>query len=72
MNFTRVIVIVLDSVGIGELPDASTYGDEGSDTLGNIAKQIPLRVPTLRALGLNRVAAIGDDAWNDSAVCAVG
>ena len=72
MNFTRVIVIVLDSVGIGELPDAATYGDEGSDTLGNIAKQIPLRVPTLRALGLNRVAAIGDDAWNDSAVCAVG
>jgi phosphopentomutase len=72
VNFTRVIVLVLDSVGIGELPDASTYGDEGSDTLGNIARQIPLRVPTLRALGLNRVAAIGDDAWNDSAVCAVG
>ena len=35
---TRAIVIVLDSVGIGELPDAATYGDEGSDTLGNIAR----------------------------------
>jgi phosphopentomutase len=54
--FSRAIVIVLDSVGIGELPDASTYGDEGSDTLGNIARQIPLAVPTLRSLGLSRVA----------------
>ena len=54
--FRRAIVIVLDSVGIGELPDASAYGDEGSNTLGNIAKQIPLELPTLRALGLDRVA----------------
>ena len=57
--FPRVIVIVLDSVGIGELPDAALYGDEGSNTLGNIASQIPLKLPTLRALGLSRVAAIG-------------
>ena len=35
--FSRAIVIVLDSVGIGELPDAALYGDEGSNTLGNIA-----------------------------------
>ena len=55
--FPRAIVIVLDSVGIGELPDAAAYGDEGSDTLGNIARQMPLRLPTLRALGLGRVAA---------------
>ena len=47
--------IVLDSVGIGELPDARAYGDQGSDTLGNIARRVPLRVPTLRALGLARV-----------------
>jgi phosphopentomutase len=50
---------VLDSVGCGELPDAAMYGDEGSDTLGNIAKHVPLHVPRLRALGLDRVAAIG-------------
>jgi phosphopentomutase len=50
---------VLDSVGCGELPDASAYGDRGSDTLGNIARQVPLAVPRLRALGLDRVAAIG-------------
>jgi phosphopentomutase len=46
---------VLDSVGCGELPDASTYGDEGSNTLGNIARQMPLHVPQLRALGLGRI-----------------
>src|SRR5207244_5450087 len=49
----------MDSVGIGELPDASAYGDEGSNTLGNIARRVPLQVPTLRALGLGRVASIG-------------
>jgi phosphopentomutase len=51
--------MVLDSVGIGELPDAPAYGDEGSDTVGNIAKRIPLKLQTLRALGLGRVAALG-------------
>jgi phosphopentomutase len=50
---------VLDSVGCGELPDAAAYGDEGSDTLGNIAKRVPLHLPRLRALGLDRVSAIG-------------
>ena len=60
--FTRAIVIVLDSVGVGELPDASAYGDEGSDTVGNIAKQVPLGIPTLRTLGLGRVARIGEPA----------
>jgi phosphopentomutase len=58
--FTRVIVIVLDSVGIGALPDASAYGDEGSNTLGNIAGQVPLRLPALRALGLDRLASLGE------------
>jgi phosphopentomutase len=46
---------VLDSVGCGELPDAATYGDQGSNTLGNIAKQRPFRVPHLQALGLGRL-----------------
>ena len=40
---TRAIVIVLDSVGIGELPDAHLYADEGSDTVGNIARAFPLQ-----------------------------
>ena len=50
---------MLDSVGCGELPDAASYGDQGSDTLGNIARQVSLLVPHLRALGLDRVANIG-------------
>src|SRR5207247_2140677 len=43
---------------IGELPDASSYGDEGSNTLGNINKQVPLSIPTLRALGLDRLGCL--------------
>jgi len=50
----------MDSVGVGELPDAASYGDEGSDTLGNIARAVGLRIPTLRSLGLARASSIGD------------
>jgi phosphopentomutase len=53
--FSRVILIVLDSAGIGELPDAPAYGDQGSDTLGNIARTVRLRLPILRSLGLERL-----------------
>jgi phosphopentomutase len=56
---TRVFLIVMDSVGIGELADAASYGDEGSNTVANIAKQVPLTVPTLRSLGLAKVVEIG-------------
>src|SRR6185503_4717997 len=62
MSVDRVILIVMDSVGIGELPDAGAYGDEGSNTLGNIARQIPLRVPALRALGLGQLVSFGGQA----------
>jgi phosphopentomutase len=48
----RAIVIVLDSVGVGELPDAAAYGDAGSNTLGHLARRVPLQIPALRALGL--------------------
>jgi phosphopentomutase len=54
----RVILIVLDSVGCGELPDARDYSDEGSDTLGNISRRVPLQVPNLRRLGLARVSTV--------------
>jgi phosphopentomutase len=61
MPFSRALLIVMDSVGAGELPDAGLYGDEGSDTLGNIAAAVGLKVPALRSLGLARVARIGGD-----------
>jgi phosphopentomutase len=55
------VLIVLDSVGVGELPDAGRYGDEGSNTLGNIARAVPLGVPTLRSLGLPYVVGLDGD-----------
>jgi phosphopentomutase len=54
----RVFLTVLDSVGVGELPDAGAYGDGGSDTLGNISRLVPLKLPALRSLGLPRVARV--------------
>ncbi len=57
----RVILIVLDGVGAGELPDAATYGDSGANTLGNLAreyqrrKQKTLQLPNLARLGLGRI-----------------
>ena len=56
----RVVVIVMDSVGIGELPDAAAYGDEGSNTLGNISAHVRLQLPALSALGLTRLVALRD------------
>ena len=58
MIFRRAIVIVMDSVGVGELPDAGSYGDQGSNTVGNIHRQVPLRLPTLRRLGLDRLVPL--------------
>ncbi len=58
MPFQRVIWIVLDSVGIGEMPDAEAYGDRGSDTLGNIARRRRLRLPNLCRLGLANIKAL--------------
>jgi phosphopentomutase len=57
-KFTRIIWIVLDSVGIGALPDAAAYDDTGRTTLGHIAEYRPLRVPTLVALGLANIAPL--------------
>lgn len=52
----RVILIVLDSVGIGALPDAAAFKDAGANTLGNIASRIPgFRLPNLEALGLGNI-----------------
>jgi phosphopentomutase len=61
----------MDSVGIGELPDAGSYGDEGSNTVGNIAKRVPLAVPTLRSLGLDRLVALGSAPSADVPTAAV-
>jgi phosphopentomutase len=55
----RAIVIVLDGVGAGAAPDAASYGDAGSNTLGNLARAVGgLVVPNLERLGLGRVAPL--------------
>ena len=49
----RAAIIVLDGVGIGPAPDTAAYGDEGSDTLGNVARAVGgFRLPNLERLGL--------------------
>ena len=59
MNISRVIVIVLDGVGVGELPDADEYGDVGSNSVGNTARAIDgLTLPQLHKLGLGNLTEV--------------
>ncbi len=59
VRIDRVILIVLDGLGIGALPDAGEYGDEGSNTLANIAKVCGgLEIPNMVSLGLGKVAGV--------------
>ena len=60
VQFERVIWVVLDSVGIGALPDAAEYGDAGRNTLGHIAESRALRIPTLVELGIANVAPLAN------------
>jgi phosphopentomutase len=56
----RIILIVLDSVGIGSLPDAGDYKDQGANTLGNLYRaRGHLKIPNLARLGLGKLAQIG-------------
>jgi phosphopentomutase len=71
-NFERVIWIVLDSVGIGELPDAADYGDVGRTTLGHIAESRPLKLPNLVRLGLANIAPLAHLAAAASPIGAYG
>jgi len=55
----RVILIVLDSVGVGELPDAAKYGDEGSNTLANVSKVVGgLALPNMQKMGIGNIIDI--------------
>jgi len=67
----RAVVLILDGVGIGELPDAAQYGDEGSNTLGNLAHACGgLKLPVLERLGLGNISSIqGVEKVNNSLAC---
>jgi phosphopentomutase len=54
-KFGRVCLMVLDSAGIGEMPDAAEWGDLGADTLGNILKSRAVQLPNLQKLGLGNI-----------------
>ncbi len=55
MSFNRIVLIVLDSLGIGEMPDAGDYGDAGADTLGHVLGGREVSIPNLRAMGLANI-----------------
>ena len=58
-NFKRVFLVVMDSVGIGEAPDAADFNDKGADTLGHIAKEMKgLNMPNMGKLGLSNIRQI--------------
>ncbi|MDP4170660.1 MAG: phosphopentomutase, partial [Bacillota bacterium] len=59
-TYKRIFLIVMDSVGIGEAPDAEKFGDSGSHTLGHIAKEMKgLKMPNMGKLGLSNIEEIG-------------
>jgi phosphopentomutase len=69
----RAAIIVLDGVGIGAAPDAAQYGDEGSDTLGNLARVCGgIRLPRLERLGLGNIRPLDGVAPRGDAVGAWG
>ena len=69
----RATVIVLDGLGAGHAPDAASFGDEGSNTLGNTAKAVGgLKAPNLQALGLGNVGEIEGVAPTGSPVASHG
>ena len=58
-TFTRIVLIVLDSVGIGELPDAAKFGDSGAHTLGHIAERVQgFALPNMARLGLGNIESL--------------
>lgn len=70
--FHRVIWIVLDSAGIGALPDAAEYGDTGRNTLGHIAEPRPLLIPNLVRMGLANIAPLAHQVAPSAPIAAYG
>src|SRR5215475_11168570 len=58
MKFNRICLMVLDSAGIGEMPDAANWGDAGADTIGHIAATRQLHLPNMQSLGLGNIRAL--------------
>ncbi len=54
-KFDRICLVVLDSAGVGEMPDAAAWGDAGADTLGNVFRKRKVNVPNMESLGLGNI-----------------
>lgn len=71
-RFGRVCLIVLDSAGIGEMPDAEEWGDAGADTLGNILKTRSVSLPNLQSLGLGNIRPLNGILASESPIGSFG
>ena len=65
-KFGRICLMVLDSAGIGEMPDAASWGDAGADTLGHILESRRVELPNLQAMGLGNITPLAGLASVDS------
>jgi phosphopentomutase len=59
-KFNRIVLTVLDSAGIGEMPDAAAWGDAGADTLGHIFESRQVHLPNLQYLGLGNIRPLAN------------
>ena len=72
-KYKRIFTIVLDSLGVGAMDDAASYGDEGVDTLGHIAEHIVMEIPHLRKMGIGNLRPLSgiEPVAEPMAKCAV-
>src|SRR4051812_25439973 len=70
--FNRIALIVLDSAGIGEMPDAAAWGDAGSDTIGHILDSRSVNLPNLQKLGLGNIRPLRNCPPSDSPIGSYG
>ena len=64
MKFERINLMVLDSLGVGEMPDAAEWGDAGSNTLGHVLASRQVHIPNLRRLGIGNIPILSDASGN--------
>ena len=72
MRFKRICLLVLDSAGIGEMPDAAEWGDAGADTIGNILKTRKVELSNLQSLGLGNIRPLENCSAVDSPIGSYG
>jgi phosphopentomutase len=72
MSYNRILLIVLDGAGIGEMPDAAEWGDAGSDTFGHILESRPVRLPNLQRYGLGNIRPLKNLPPTDQPIAGFG